>query len=209
MGKRQIGEIQMPEFVAAVLLSELASLPITDVDIPIMHGIIPVLTIASLEIVIAYICRKSSAARKILDGMPIVLVANGNVVEDNLTKARISLDEIFAQIRIDGYKDMSDIQYVILEQTGKMSVLPKAQASAVTLSDMNIKSPDKGYGHMVIIDGAIREHELEAIGKDKAWLYDKLYTMGYKRVETVLYMTVDDTGNVSAAPRAEKRKGNK
>ena len=125
MGKRQIGELQLSEFVAALLLSELASLPITDRDIPLLHGLVPIVVIASMEVVISFVNRKCPRFRRWIIGEPIVLVRNGKIVEANLTKARITPDEVEAQIRIDGYESIKEVKTVILEETGKMSVLPK------------------------------------------------------------------------------------
>ena len=116
MGKRQIGEMQ---------LSELAVLPITDSDIPLLHGLLPLLMISSIEVIVSYICRKSERFRVILNGNPITLYENGNFIEPNLTKARVSADDIEAQCRINGFAKMNEVDCVILERTGKMSVLPK------------------------------------------------------------------------------------
>jgi uncharacterized membrane protein YcaP (DUF421 family) len=125
MGKRQIGEVQLSEFVAVILLSEIAALPITDRDIPLSHGLVPLVVIASIEIIIAFVCRKSSFLRKLVDGKPVVLVKNGKVISENLTKTRVTPDEIEAEIRINGYRHIKEVDTIILEQTGKMSVLPK------------------------------------------------------------------------------------
>ncbi|MBQ8895896.1 MAG: DUF421 domain-containing protein [Clostridia bacterium] len=125
MGKRQIGEMQLSELVTTVLLSELAVLPITDSDIPLLHGLLPLLMISSIEVIVSYICRKSERFRVILNGNPITLYENGKFIEPNLTKARVSADDIEAQCRINGFAKMNEVDCVILERTGKMSVLPK------------------------------------------------------------------------------------
>jgi len=125
MGKRQIGEVQLSEFVAIILISELAALPITDRNIPFLHGLIPLLIISSIEVITSFICRKSPKVRKIIDGRPIILVENGKIINENLTKTRITPDEIEAEIRINGYRQIQEIEKITLEQTGKMSVLPK------------------------------------------------------------------------------------
>lgn len=146
MGKRQIGELQLPEFTAAILLSELAALPITDRDIPILHGILALAVVVSLEVIVSFICRKCPRIRKLLDGEPVFLIYKGEVLEHNLTRTRISLDEIFAQVRNDGYRDISEVEYVILEQTGKMSVLPKANTATVTPGDLALNKARNGNG---------------------------------------------------------------
>ena len=129
MGKRQIGELQMTEFISAILLSEIASLPLTDHDIPLLYGILPLFVIGSFEVILAMLCRKSEKIRHLLEGKPVTLVQNGKYLEQNLTKVRISREEIDAQIRINGFAGIQDIDTVILEQTGKMSVLPKQQTN--------------------------------------------------------------------------------
>ena len=129
MGKRQIGELQMTEFISAILLSEIASLPLTDLDIPLAYGIVPLCIIGSFEVILALLCRKYAFFRHLLEGSPVPLVKNGAYLEQNLTKTRISRDEIDAQIRNNGFAGIEEVDAVILEQTGKMSVLPKQQSN--------------------------------------------------------------------------------
>ena len=125
MGKRQIGEMQLSELVTTVLLSELAVLPVTDGDVPLLQGLIPLLLISSLEVVISFISRKSQKFRVLLNGNPITLYEKNRYIEQNLTKARVSREDIEAQVRINGFKSVDMVDSVILERTGKMSVLPK------------------------------------------------------------------------------------
>ncbi len=127
MGKRQIGEMQVSELVTTVLLSELAVLPVTDPDIPFLHGLIPLLMISAFEVIVSFASRSSRSFRVFLNGNPIVLFEKGRFCEENLTKARVSNEDVEAQVRINGFPDLSVISKVILERTGKMSVLPKGQ----------------------------------------------------------------------------------
>lgn len=196
MGKRQIGEIELTEFVTAVMLSELAALPVTDTDIPLTHGIAAVGVLVSLEIIIAFVCRKSPAVRRVLDGKPLVLVAKGRVLEKNLTKSRISTDELFAAIRGSGLKGMEEVSYVILEQTGALSVIPAAHAAPLTPSDMNKKVEDKGVSHAVVVDGKVQKRALHDSGRSEEWLSSELARRGLGEKQ-LLYFCVDDEGNVS------------
>lgn len=124
MGKRQIGEMQVSELVTTVLMSELAVLPVTDTDIPILHGVIPLLLISSIEVIVSFISQKSKNFRIFLNGNPLVLFENGSFNKDNLVTSRISEEDVEAQVRINGFKNLSEIETVILERTGKMSILP-------------------------------------------------------------------------------------
>ena len=126
MGKRQIGELEMTEFISAILLSELAALPMTDRDVPLSHGLLPLLVIACLEVLIAFLCQRFPFFRRLVEGNPVVLVRGGNFVQKNLDKTRISREEVLSQIRENGLAGLGDVDSVILEQTGKMSVLPRS-----------------------------------------------------------------------------------
>ncbi len=124
MGKRQIGEMQVSELVTTVLMSELAVLPVTDTDIPLLHGVIPLLLISSIEVIVSFISQKSKSFRIFLNGNPLVLFENGSFNKDNLVTSRISEEDVEAQVRINGFKNLSEVETVILERTGKMSILP-------------------------------------------------------------------------------------
>lgn len=196
MGKRQIGEIELTEFVTAVMLSELAALPVTDTDIPLTHGIAAVGVLVSLEIIIAFVCRKSPTIRGVLDGKPLILVSGGRVLEKNLTKARISTDELFASIRGAGLKGVEEVSYVILEQTGAISVIPAAAATAPTAADMGKAVEERGVSHAVIVDGKIQQRALRDSGKTEKWLRDQLLQRRLG-VKELLYFCVDDCGGIS------------
>ena len=130
MGKRQIGEMQLSELVTTVLLSELAVLPVTDTDIPLIHGVLPLLLLSSIEVIVSFASRKSKWFRVLLNGNPITLYESDKFIEENLTKARVSTEDIEAQCRINGFETMDEVSKVILERTGKMSVLPKNSSTS-------------------------------------------------------------------------------
>ncbi len=125
MGKRQIGEMQVSELVTTVFLSELAVLPVTDADIPLLHGLLPVIILSSFEVIVSFLSIKSRKFRVFLNGNPITLFEKGKFIKENLLKARVSAEDVEAQVRINGFKNLSEVREIILERTGKMSVLPK------------------------------------------------------------------------------------
>ena len=206
MGKRQIGELQLPEFTAAILLSELAALPITDRDIPILHGILALAVVVSLEVIVSFICRKCPRIRKLLDGEPVFLIYKGEVLEHNLTRTRISLDEIFAQVRNDGYSDISEVEYVILEQTGKMSVLPKANTATVTPGDLALNKPETGMAHAVVIDGRMHEIFLRKANATPGDVTRILARAGVQ-LSDVLYLTLDESGKATLVLKEDRKGG--
>ncbi len=194
-GKRQVGELQLSEFVTAVMISELAVLPITSKDIPVLFCYVPLITVIFLEVFISFICKKNVRLRRFFDSSPVVLVEKGRVLEKNLLKTRVSIDEIFCEIRQKGYKDISDIQYVILEQNGKLSVLPKRKNSNLTPDDVNINVIENGVGHCIIVDGYIDKNALEAYGKDEFWLKERIKSKGIVDKNKIWYYIIDDSDN--------------
>ncbi|MDD4124452.1 MAG: DUF421 domain-containing protein [Eubacteriales bacterium] len=195
MGKRQIGEIQLSEFVAAVMLSELAALPITDRDIPLFHGLVSLVALGSLEVITAFACRKLPRLRKTLFGEPIVLVAGGKIIDKGLDKARITLDEVLAVIRTEGYKSFDDVYYVILEQTGKISVLPKAASTPLTPKDSNITAEETGPDMTVMIEGVEIESFMERTGKTKADIA-KILSENKLSKKDCMILAFDENGTV-------------
>lgn len=204
MGKRQIGQLQMTEFATAVILSEAAALPITDNSIPISHGLVPLITLASLEVVSSFITFKLPKLRKMMDGSPIILVGKGEVFQKNLAKTRITMDEIFTEIRVHGFRGIDEVQYVILEQSGKMSVIPKSLHDRLTPIDIGKDVPDKGISLPIVIDGGINKNVIEDAGLTERWILKTLRDGDYD-IDNVLFMTVDDLGEMQISMK-EKNK---
>ncbi|MBR6593830.1 MAG: DUF421 domain-containing protein [Clostridia bacterium] len=196
MGKRQIGEIQLSEFVSAVMLSELALMPITQPDTPLLYGLLGVALLCSLEVINAHLCRTSSAYRRAMEGQPLVLVCKGRIQTQSLDRARISTDELFAAIRIAGYRGPGEADYVILEQSGAISVLPRAAAATLTPADLGVATAERGIWHPVVLDGKVQARTLGSTGRDGRWLERVLKEEGLK-MEELIYLCIDDTGTLS------------
>lgn len=199
-GKRQIGEIQLAEFVSAVMLSELALIPITDPEKPLVYGLLGIAVLCCLEIISAFLCRKSKLFRRAMEGRPLVLMCKGRIDERSLDNARISTDELFAAIRGAGCRGPEDVSYVILEQNGTLSVIPKPRSMPLTAEDIGAEVPDRGISHPLIIDGKVQERTLGKTGKDRRWLRKKLAEMGLKESE-ILFFCIDDGGGISYEER--------
>ncbi len=181
MGKRQIGEMQISELVTAFLLSELAAAPILNVNIPLLHSIIPIFILLSLEIIITFLITKSKFFKLVFDSAPSLLVYRGEIMQSELLRLRVSVEELIAMLRIEGISDISEIEYAILEQNG--------QLSAFLTSDCK----KKGIAHPIICDGCVNKNELIYINKEESWLKDMLRRKNLRLSDIFLY-TVDDAG---------------
>lgn len=203
MGKRQIGELDVSELVTAVFISELATKPVTDTDVPLVHGIIPTLLLLCLEIILSFASMKSTSIKKLFSKNPTFLITRGKIDRSALSKVRITLGELISEMRANGIPDITQIYYAILEPNGKISFCLKSSFQALTPSDLNISSNEQGISHMIICDGDINYSSLRIAGKDTNWLKSKLKESGISPKDIFL-MTVDDSGNIYILEKEKK-----
>jgi uncharacterized membrane protein YcaP (DUF421 family) len=170
MGKKQIGELEPFELVIALMFSELATLPMTDIRIPILHSIIPMITLLFLQVGTSFIELKSERARKVLTGAPSILINNGKIDIAELRYQRFNINDLLEELRLKGYFDLADIQYAILETSGELSIMPKTQHTGATKADLNIKTVQEILPVPLIMDGNVNYKNLKTIGKDVTWL---------------------------------------
>ncbi len=205
MGKRQVGELELADLVVTLLLSEVAALPISDNNIPLLNGIFPVLLILTLQIISTFLKNKCRFLKRAMEGKPSILINRGQLDQEELGKMRISIEEFLGECRLQGYSDLRDIQYAILEQDGKLSILPRAGRQPLCPDDLSIQTEEKGLAHPVILDGRINTNHLKMTGHDTAWLEKECKKRGSTPQE-VFYMTIDDAGSITMIPRTKKRR---
>lgn len=158
MGKRQIGELQPSELVVAIMISDLAAVPMQTIDIPLLTGIVPVLTLLVAEVAMSFISLKSKKARKYITGEPSIIIYRGHINENELEKARFTLNDLMEELRISGYPDISKINMAILETNGEISVIEENKDN---MTD---------FPYILISDGEMNEAELKRAGKSEKWL---------------------------------------
>ena len=205
MGKRQIGELELSDLVATLLLSELASLPISDHNIPLLNSLIPILIILSLEILITYCKTKCSPLKRLLESRPSVLIRRGVLDQAELGKMRISLEELISECRLQGYAHLDDVYYAILEQDGKLSVIPRASKSPLCADDLQLKADERGLAYTVIVDGVINDTHLAVLGLDRAWITRECGRRGAK-TKDVFLMTVNDAHEINFIRKEKSKK---
>lgn len=201
MGKRQIGEFRISELVTTLVLSEIAAIPITEINIPLLYAIAPIIMILTLEIVLSYAETKWNVLKRAISGKPSILIARGVVNQRELMRLRIGISELVAQVRQSGVGDIADVNYAILEDDGRLTVLPKVEKrppSTEELRDVlaNTKPSDAGVAHVLIIEGKIIKENLKLAGKDENYIMKKLDEQGYTLSEVLLF-TCNDTGDVN------------
>jgi len=195
-GKRQIGELEISELVSTFLISEVAAMPIGNQEIPLSFAILPILTIISLEIIVSFLTTRSAFLKKIFLGSPIILIKRGRLQQQELSKARMSVEELLSELRQNGMTSIDEANYAILENNGKLTVTPKAKSRPVEVGDLDINIGENGIAHAVIIDGVIKKEALKGSGLDEKWLREEIKKSRYI-LKDIFLMTVDDSGKIN------------
>jgi uncharacterized membrane protein YcaP (DUF421 family) len=196
MGKRQAGELQPFELVIAVMIAEVASMPMNSSGIPITFGVIPILTLLLLHNLIAYITMKSEKARAFISGKPSIIIHKGVINEKELKKLNYNFNDLFEQLRIKNVMNISDVHYAVLETNGELSVMLKPQKRNLTPEDMNISPANPGFCYDIILEGKLKQENLEKLGFKANELTKLLNKKNIKEVRSVFVATSDETGSV-------------
>lgn len=193
MGKREIGQLQPFELAIAIMIADLASIPMTSTGIPISNGIVPILGLLLMHLLISYINLKSIRIREIICGKPRILIFRGKIDEKALVKERITLNELQERLRSLNIVNLGDVEYAILETSGQMTVIPKPNKRNLIPEDLNINPEYEGIPYDLIIDGKIQTENLHKIGKNLAWLKKETDKLNLKPIE-ILIATIDGKG---------------
>lgn len=201
MGKRQLGELEMTDLVITLLLSEIATIPITDKNTPVLYAIVPVVTLASFEVFTSALSLRFPKLKALLSPKPTILIHNGEVNRREMKKVRISLDELLCELRQQNVGDIEQVQYAILESNGKISVIVKSLCTPPTAEQLGMRPPEQGILHIVYCDGVYSDHTLRSLGKDRRWAQKQMRLQGLSP-EQVFYMMVDDLDNIRIQRRS-------
>ena len=195
MGKRQIGQMEPAEFVVTMLVANLAAIPMQDGGIPIFSGVVPILTVLGVELVLSALSLKSSKVRKLLCGKPVILIENGKILQGNLRKTRITLDELTGHLREKDVLDIQAVQFAILETNGNLSVFPYPKERPASARDAGIRARQQYLPYTIISDGELLEENLIKANKDRTWLRQVLNEKDAE-VENTWLLTVDKSNHV-------------
>lgn len=206
MGKRQIGQLQPFELAVAIMISELAAVPMQNTGIPLIYGITPILTLLFAQIVMSFLTLKSIKARAWLCGKPSILIENGRINQRELQKEMYTLNDLLEQLRIKSVPNISDVEYAILETNGQLSVIPKSQKRPVTPEDLKLSTSYEGLSIDIIIDGVVQQKNLEKANLDRNWLQKELEKRGIPDLEGILFASIDTSGNLYLQAKEKNRR---
>ena len=198
LGKRQAGEMRLSELITTFLISELATTPILDSEIPAYIPISALITILSLEFITSFLILKIPFLREFIEGKPSALISRGRLDKKELRRSRISVDELLSEMRLQGIAEPEEIYSATLESNGRMSFILKSAERPISFTDLGISCSEEGVAHAVVTAGRIDKEELKACGRDERWL-NSLLKEKNAALSDVLLCTVTDGGRVFIA----------
>ena len=195
MGKREIGQLQPFELAIAIMIADLASIPMTEIGIPISNGIVPILGLLLMHLIISVINLKSVKAREIICGKPSILIYRGRIDEKVLRKERFTVNELQERLRASNVVNISDVEYAILETSGQVTVIQKPNKRNTIPEDFNIMPEYEGIPYDLVVDGKIMEDNLQKLGKDYNWLRKEVNKFKINPQDALL-VTIDGRGQM-------------
>lgn len=196
LGKHQVSELEPAEFVLALIIADVASVPMQDYGIPLLMGVIPIITLLCLAMILSVLSMKSLKMRALLTGVPSILIRNGKLDQREMRRNRMTVDEILEELRLQGYTELSAIQYGILETNGQLSLLPRSQKRPPTLEDLELHASDPGLPLVLINDGRLISANLKRRGLDLVWLERQLAERRVSSIREVFLLTVDEQDQI-------------
>ena len=193
MGKREIGQLQPFEFVISIMIADLATIPMSEVGVPIFDGIIPIFSLLIMHLIITVLNLKSMSFRRIVCGKPAMLIEKGSINEQVLEKERLDLSELLEKLREKNVFSISDVDYVILETNGEISVILKNNKKTPTVEDLSISPEYTGMTFTLVLDGKVMKENLKIIGKKEKWLNNELKKFKVESKD-VLIATINESG---------------
>ena len=205
LGKRQMGELELSELVVSVLIADLAALPLQDIGIPMMNGLIPILILFACELILAGLTMRSVKMRALICGTPCMLIRDGQILQEQMRLCRFTVDELTEELRSKDIIDISQVKYAILETDGTLNTILFAQDTPPTARQLGLACSDPGYPYIVIDEGRVMSENLRLVGRDARWLAQELKSRGASSPEEVYIMIVYENGGVYYAAKERKK----
>ena len=196
MGKRQIGEMQPFEFVITLIIADLACLPMAELSVPLLHGVVPILTLLIVHFLICLLSRKFMFARYLLTGKPAIVISPKGIDYNELKLLNMTLDDLMELVRGCDVFDLSEILYAIIETNGNLCVIKKSECEPVTREDLKVKVSQNSLPMNIIMDGKLMKENIKIAGIDDEFINQFIGKANIKNIKDVLLMTLDCNGEI-------------
>ncbi len=187
MGKREIGKLSIFDLVVSIMIAEISAVALQDLRLPVWHGAVVIALLVLLQIGVSYLSLHSKKIHDIMEGKPAVLIENGQINDSEMKRTRYAVADLLLQLREKDISAVADVEFAVLETSGKLSVFAKANKRPVTPDDLGITVMPATMTTSVIVDGQIDDDKLSAIGKSRHWLREQLVAQGYESEKDVFY----------------------
>ena len=201
MGKREIGQLSIFDLVVSIMIAEVSAMSLEDPSAPMTAGLIIIGALVLMQIGMSWLTLKSIALRNLIEGRPTLIIANGKIRDDEMRRTRYSMSDLMTQLREKNIATVADVEFAMLETTGKLSVFPKAAKQPVTPSDLGVVTPRTSLPLPLIVDGQVLDGNLEKIGKTRFWLRGELEKYGYSDLKKIFYCSIDNPGEIWFDPK--------
>lgn len=205
MGKREIGKLSVFDLIVSFMIADLSAMVLEDEKLELIMGVTPIITIVVLQIFLSLIMLKSKSVRHVIEGEPTVIVQHGKILDRVMAKSRYNMDDLMMQLRENNIASVDDVEFAILETSGKLSVFPKTGKHPVTKDDMKISNLKTFHPPIpVVLEGKVLEDGLEQLGQNRFWLKKELRKKGYKDLSDIFYVSVNYEGKLFVDAKDKK-----
>ncbi len=204
MGRKQISQLSFFDYIIGISIGSIAAAMCTGQEVQYLHGFIAMSVYSLMALGISIATNKSIKLRRFFNGRAYILIYKGKILNKNLEKVRYDINDLLSEARYAGYFNIADIEYAIMETSGRISYLPKAQKTNVVQEDLSILKPQEGLVANVVIDGNIMIENLKFVGLDESWLKSELKKQGNYKIKDILLATVDDNNSLSVYLKTDK-----
>ncbi len=201
LGKKQVSQLSLFDYVIGISIGNFAAEMTINLESNEINGIWAVVLFGLFAYLVSYLTMKSMTMRRFFMGTPTVIIQNGKILEKNLRKVKFDINDMLEEIRSNGYFDLSQVEYALMEANGKLSILPKSEYRPLTPKDMNLNIPNEGICANIIIDSKIMHNNLKMCKKDEKWLKKELKIKGYSDLSKILLATLDNNEKITVFER--------
>lgn len=197
IGKKQVSELSLFDYVIGISIGNFTAEMTMDLERHYINGMIAIIMFGLIAYIVSIITMKSMFFRRIIIGVPTILIQNGKIIEKNLKSVKLDINELLEQCRGNGYFNLNEIEYAIMETNGKISIMPVSKYKPLTPQDMNIKVKIGGLCSNVVIDGNLMKNNIENMHKTIEWVEKELKVKGYKDINKILLATLDKEDKIT------------
>ena len=201
LGAKQVSQLSLFDYVIGISIGNFSAEMTINLESQYLNGILAVVVFGFVAYFVSFLTMKSIKLRRFFMGTPTIVIQKGKLLESNLKKLKLDVNDLLEECRCNGYFNIEEIEYAIMEVNGNISILPKGKYKPVVIQDLDLEVPKQGLCANVIIDGKPMSNNLKIALKDEAWLLNEINKQGYDDYSKILLATLDINGKLTVYER--------